>query len=368
MIRIADIIAYLNSFRTNPEQDSRQAFGFMDFMNQSSSLIDAINMLAETFGLSLEEENKSCEIFNKAGKDNQGSDKLYFEYLRSLCSIHPLDTSRHKRYMHENAKFECCPFVVWNNSTFMGGDADIIAKIYTNSEDSTNTKESIYLPQVVKYVRHRYQLLENIKKQAAKLVEERKQELRNIPIPEQRSSESFNQYLTRLENESVQRYQSNQQYRWDFIKMIMSSAMTNSNNDQVFAQYKKAWKIAVEFERNSLQCMKRKGLSCSGISDGSEGELGTLFDRLYYPRYGIKKYTYELGKVLNLDPQSANYSPCNRAWGREKLADMLPFLQQYVAIDIDNTSDKELFILTNIALFEHALKTGIIVIPMNADT
>lgn len=113
MDRLDDTVDYLNKLKLNTGKYRRSAFDFFEFMNQASVVMDCITHLAKIFEVPYEEVETSTEIFNELGKEGKGTDKKYFEYLRSLCSVHPMETSRHKIYQ-ENS-FECSPYVVWND-------------------------------------------------------------------------------------------------------------------------------------------------------------------------------------------------------------------------------------------------------------
>ena len=96
MDRLDDTVDYLNKLKLNTGKHRRSAFDFFDFMNEAAVVMDCITHLAKIFEVPDEEIETSTEIFNELGKDGKGTDKKYFEYLRSLCSVHPVETSRHK--------------------------------------------------------------------------------------------------------------------------------------------------------------------------------------------------------------------------------------------------------------------------------
>lgn len=69
-----------------------------------------IKQLAKLFDVPDEKIKQSTNIFNQLDKDEKGTDERYFEYIRSLYSVHPIKTSRHKRY--QDNKFECSLYVM----------------------------------------------------------------------------------------------------------------------------------------------------------------------------------------------------------------------------------------------------------------
>ncbi len=85
------------------------AFDFINFINNAAVVLDCIRILADIFGVDLSVENSRTVIFNKTGEDKKGTDKSYFEFIRSICAVHPAETNRHKRYHGEN--IVTCPFL-----------------------------------------------------------------------------------------------------------------------------------------------------------------------------------------------------------------------------------------------------------------
>ncbi len=114
MDRLDDTVDYLNDLELNTGKYSRSAFDFFDFMNNASVVVDCIKELAKIFNASYDKVKKATNIFNQLGDDGERTDEKYFEYLRLLCSVHPVKTSRHRRYQDND--FECSPYVVWQNN------------------------------------------------------------------------------------------------------------------------------------------------------------------------------------------------------------------------------------------------------------
>ena len=108
MDRIEDIAAHINEMSIERPQHARCAFSFLDLLNHSAVLIDCIYEIARIFDVNMSQYENSCEIFKQDGSDGKGSDKKYFEYLRSICSVHPFETNRHKQF--QGSEFECCPY------------------------------------------------------------------------------------------------------------------------------------------------------------------------------------------------------------------------------------------------------------------
>jgi hypothetical protein len=157
--RLDDTVYFLNELKLNTGKYRRSAFDFYNFMNNASVVIDCIKELVKIFNVPDDIIKKSTEIFNQLGSDGQGTDERYFEYLRSLCSVHPLETSRHKRYQSND--FECCPYVLWNNREIVN-DCDIYAVVYTSKDEDTNKRVQIYISEIFEYVKTRFDFLTEI--------------------------------------------------------------------------------------------------------------------------------------------------------------------------------------------------------------
>lgn len=105
----------------------------MDRLDDTTLYLNSLDLKKGTgplpvFDYDFTEIDKESNIFNQKGNAGSGSDKKYFEYLRSLCSIHPIETSRHKIFQDDFTKIECSPFVRWNDGFIVDKkDCDLIA-------------------------------------------------------------------------------------------------------------------------------------------------------------------------------------------------------------------------------------------------
>ena len=120
MNRIDKNTAYLNSIDIIKTNDKLPIFNFYNFMNQASTLLECIELLGQIYEFAFDSEDSKSDIFNQKGITGNGTDKKYFQYLRSLCSVHPIETSRHKDYQDDSTKIECCPFVHWSSDLSIG--------------------------------------------------------------------------------------------------------------------------------------------------------------------------------------------------------------------------------------------------------
>jgi len=367
MDRIRSTVHYLNDMKLEMSNAYGNAFNFMNFMNNAAVVLDAVDMLADIFSVDLTEENGECRIFRQSGDDNEGTDRKYFQFLRSLCVVHPTDTSHHKRYQQEQ-DFLTCPFICWNSGRvgrMVGDEADLRAKVYDNRPDSFGDYIPIYMSQIFEYVKYRYGLITKvaggIRKYHASYIEK----LRNKEVPGRAETESEQDYLMRLKTEHIERLGGGYDYIYDYIISILDFNPTNSENNDAVSRYKNAWRRAIDFELNALRNVSCEGFENCGVNSDSEG--GTLLDQLYCCHCdcpSLREFSYELSKLHYLD---GTYGPQDAAWGRAMLRELVPILSEYVSFE-GRLEDWELYVLSNIALYELALDNPSVLndsIPMN---
>lgn len=196
MDRLDDTVYYLNGLKLNTGRYKSSAFDFFDFMNNASVVVDCVKELVKVFNVSDKGIRDSTDIFGQLGNDGKGTDEKYFEYLRSLCSVHPIETSRHRRYQDND--FECSPFVVWNDGRIWhNDDCDIYAVVYTSNNSDINKRVQIYISQIFKYVKTRLDFVAEITNAIDQYQKQVIAGLRNRPINKE---EEFDNYIDYLEN------------------------------------------------------------------------------------------------------------------------------------------------------------------------
>lgn len=354
MDRLDDTIDYLNKLKLNTGIHRRSAFDFFDFMNNAAVVMDCITDLAKIFEVPDEEIKTSTKVFNKLGKDGKGTDKKYFEYLRSLCSVHPVETSRHRSYQ-ENS-FECSPYVVWNDKTiWTNDDSDLYAMVYTSKENDTFKRINIYIDQIFEYVKIRVSFIENIIEHIEKYQQEIIETFRNTPIKKEEDFESYADYLRNLKKETEIRYGNDSFYNFGYIIELFDLSLSNPDNEEKMTLYKNALKYAIRFEHNSIQNMTCEGFENNGLLFTQECRATTLLEELISPHSGSDeryKYRYEIEKTSYL-----SYDSCwsDRKWAYMQIYNMMPFLKRYVTFD-KAQSDFEHYVLVKLALYLECLE------------
>ena len=131
--RLNDTAIYLNEMILNKTNSSR-AFDFYDFINNSYVIINCIYHIAEVFNIDLSDIKKNkCNLQNIIGLDcmnYESSDDDYFNYIRSISSVHPIVTDRHRKICGES--FHTSPFSIW--LTGINKNTHLCIRRYVDSE------------------------------------------------------------------------------------------------------------------------------------------------------------------------------------------------------------------------------------------
>lgn len=353
MDRLEDTVAYINGLELNTGKYSRSAFDFFDFMNNASVIIDCVNALAGIFEYDLSVENLDFSIFNMRGNDSNGTDRLYFEYLRSLCSVHPISTSRHARYQDNG--FECSPFVVWSTRFRSSDEGDLSAFVYTNQHNSDAKMLMIHVSEVFAYVEFRFNLISKIIYKVKEYHTSKIDQFIQRRIKSENEYESYIDYLHALLQESAERFGSDYIYELEFAIELLKLKISDPKNQSLFDRYCNAFKYAICFRHNALQNMSFEGYENSGIKYPERNTETTLLNELYSPRsYSEEqqKYNYNIEKASYLSYDSGE---SNRHWARLKIKGAYSFFSKYISFNCLE-SDNELYALVHMALYQECLE------------
>ena len=359
MNRLDDTVEYLNTIELNTGKYKRSAFDFFDFMNNASVVIDCVKELSKIFEVSDSEIKNSTNIFNKVGSDGNGTDEKYFEYLRSLCSVHPVETSRHKRYQDND--FECSPYVLWNNSLrLFNDDCDIYAVVYTSKDNESFKRVGIYIEQVFKYVEIRVNFIEKIIDYIDTYQKDMILKLKKQHIKNDTEFNSYIEYLTNLDEEAKDRYGDDHWYSFEYVIKLLQLKLSDSENENKMKLYINALKYAIKFEHNALQNMSNIGYENSGLKYSKENIETSLYDKLYSPSSGSKeerRYGYNIEKIQYLSYDSGD---SNKDWAYVQLNEAREFFEKYVSFK-NVKSDFEYYALVNLALYLDCLENDCII-------
>ncbi|MDM5285651.1 hypothetical protein [Peribacillus frigoritolerans] len=354
MDRLDDTVYFLNELKLNTGKFERSAFDFFDFMNNASVVVDCIKELVKIFNVPDDKIKKSTEIFNQLGSDGKGTDERYFQYLRSLCSLHPVETSRHKIYQDND--FECSPFVVWNNKKIWPeDDCDIYAVVYTSKDEETNKRVKIYISQIFEYVETRLDFVTEITIAIGQYQKQVISDLKNRPIKKEKEYDNYIDYLRNLDKELEERYGLGYSYTFDYIINLFELELSNPKNKMKMNLYLNALKYAIEFEHNRMQNMSYKGFENNGLLYFERNIETSLYIELYSPRSRSdeqRRYSYNLEKISYLS-YDAGYS--NKQWAYNQLDNARLFLEKYVSFQ-GAKGDFEHYALVELALYLDCLE------------
>lgn len=359
MDRLEDTLVYLNQMELGGEDKKRAAFDFYDFINNCFVVIDCIRTMGSIFKLNAkygDDIEKSSSVFG-VDQSCKSTDRRYFEYIRSLCSVHPLCTNHQPEFLNRR-KFHCCPFVSWNDgfSGVMGSDADLIAWVYTSERNDEPIIIPLYVSKFEDYLNKWIDLIPKIIEAKNKYTDSEYDKLRKRLV--KRLSDCDNNvtaYLAYLKEEYCDRFDHGSEEYFDEYARVFSIKLTDKRNDELLDKYKNAILYSLGFVRNELQNMSFEGYANSGIKYPDKNLETTLFDSLHYfnPNDGIfSDYSYELGKIYDLYPSHGDYT--HKYHARELLEAPKELINQYVFFT-NAEPDEERIVLVNLTLYLESL-------------
>lgn len=352
MDRITDIVDYLNKKELGDSEYRSNAFDFIDFIGEAAVLIDSVYYLGrivvnKKFDVRIdiphEEFFKSKKVVNESNlnKSTEYYDKRYFEYIRSICAMHPTLTNRHKDFQTCDYG-EVSPFILWSKITHSLRDdgAELHIHIYDNGEVQRMNALPIYLQEVFGYISWIYSTLDYLSSKLKEKYDKKISSFKTSKLPSLNECVDYKDYLSRLYFESEKRF-SNTGYLFETAGYVSGLKMTRTTNAPKYKHFEIKLKKAVEDARNKLQAMD---------SDSINSEELPL-ERLLYPEVDEKRIFagsyYFYSKTMDF---VSKYGDIERArWATEGL---LPFLSKYVDItrdDCETLNRYELYALICIA-------------------
>ena len=360
MDRLEDTLEYFNNIELGNCSSVRTAFDFYDFINNSYIVIDCIKTIGQIFRIDeqlIENIEKSTSVFGKTLSESC-TDGRYFEYIRSLCSVHPLCTNHQKEFLNGSA-FHCCPFVVWRDSPacISRNDADLMACIYPSSNGKQPIYLSLYVSQFERYLTEWIDLIPRIIEAKNRYTDREYNRLSREPVKSHNECEcDIVKYLKYLKGEYVKRLDYGSDYEFDSYIKYFTITLTDPRNTIFLEKYQNAVIYSLGFLRNELQHMTCEGFLNSGIAHREVGVETTLFDSLSYISPGdgaFSRYGYNIQKIFYLDT-AVYYSEFDKIYARELLNAPMELINQYV--HFTNTEpDEERCVLVQLALYLEAL-------------
>ncbi len=366
--RIYDTLQHINLMQIKRNDDEGSAFVFFDFLNHSCVVIDCIRRMGKIFGVPADEFKKVESVQDVFGDvlNVSGTDAQFFEYIRSLCVMHPVDTnySRHP-YLHK-AAVHCCPFVRWSHG--LNGSGDLYAHVYEIKQhksvvefDRQNEQNifriPLYLDQFEKYLSKWIEFLAVVIEAIKRYNDSVYDDYREIPIKSRNEFETDIEYFRHLKGENQKRFGAYDSFLFDEYVRVLSCEVSDVRNKCKLERYQNAIRYAISFVHAGLQEMSFEGVEHTGIEGRNETET-SLFWELYSPVDGkgeFGKYQYNLSKVYHL----IDGDIYERRMARVLLEEIKPLLNKYVYFS-NTESDDETVVLVSVARYLSALEKNCI--------
>lgn len=373
MDRIEDIVIYLNQKELNNGKWNRCAFDFFEFIEQAGVMIECINELYKIYDVPHERTktifkhkdiNKKYLLKLKSNnKIAKVGDSNYFEYIRSLSSVHPGKTDRHKEF--QAASFEVSPYVVWNGGIYALDprcNGEIVLVTYNNETDHFLINKSIYINEVFNFIKFKYYSINYLTKCVKKYYINEIKKLRNTPIAKRIEFKKDVDYLNNLVKESKKRCPNITDEIQEVID-ILNQKISRKENVNNYNKYCNSLLYSVKGIYRQLQNMDFK---CESPIDNLLFKL--LVGEIHLKNNYEMNYSYPLQKILELKLDSGD-----KEFALIQYKTLLPFFNKYVKItekDLYKLSYEELYVLSQIAIYLHELEYDDIVsfcIPNNEE-
>lgn len=352
MDRIEDIAEHINDMTISQGSHKRCTFDFLDLLNHAAVLIDCIYEIARLFDVKMSGYEDSHDVFNQTGNDGTATDKMYFEYLRSICSVHPFETNRHPKF--QESAFECCPYVYWNDN-WPNKNGDLCAQIYL---DKTGWKHYKTLPikmnEIILYIQKMYSAIEDTIIPGIEAFQEAYREKhRARKLKTKESFKNYIDYLRYLGKEADIRFGEDEDFYIESTCRFFEVSFNHPKNKRLLEKYRNVLELAISYYHNSLQNVSFEGYENNGILFSEPNYETTLFNLVLSLESNSKlslKYGYELSKAYELLSDSAS-----SYYAQTVLETARPFLEQYVCLDESN-SNLEYYVLIQLAQYADCLR------------
>lgn len=348
--QIENVLDYLNyDYEFKPTHNQRNAFDFIEFLNCEYIVVHSIDTLAKIFEVSTEDitDNRDCFSGFAYGDGNDGE---VFEYIRSLCAVHPTDTSMHPT-VHKAGEFDCCSRIVWDSIGCVD-QRDLTAVVYPSEEGGEEEYIGIKVEPFILYLNKWISLMDVIKKHIYSFAEGEKERLRGKAILGPESFTNYTEYIDNLHKEYKRRVGEEHEYLFEEYKLAFQIHFDNDKTEKKKECYKAAIKYMFDFLHKQMQEMNKE---CYTGIKGLPNNFGTnLFYELYQPIEGRSCFSNERSAFSYVRNLNSSH-PYDVYHARQILNTIKPLVNKYV--EFNNTeSQKETNLLLQIATYFDALK------------
>lgn len=357
MDRIDAIAEHINSMQIIRERNTRCAFEFLDLLNHSAVLVDCVYEIARLYNVNMDSYSNSSEVFHQLGTEGKGTDRKYYEYLRSVCAMHPFQTDRHKQF--QGSDFECCPYVRWSDAG-MREKCDLYAQIYLNKEGWEHYKDIlIHMDEVVCYIQKMYRALDDVVIPGIyACLEEKRKEFRQCILKKPEEFASYLEYLRYLGEAGQERLGCDLTYYCVDVCRFFQVDFQEPKNKRLLTKYRNALKLAIGFHHNCIQNMSYDGYDNTGIQCMEEDEGTTLLDCVL----GLDSYSDESNQWAyafekSYELVSDNAMDAHAFFAKAVLEPAHPFIEKFVSLK-EATTDEKYYVLIQLARYAECLRSG----------
>lgn len=304
--RIDDLVEHCNNLDLT--QTKEGTFALCDLFNYGQTLIDCIAIIGDVYGIKYDSTNDRSS-FHQNGANGKGNDEKYFKYLRSLCSVHPLETNAHKEYQGDQP--EWCPYINIAESIASRllscqdkalSKADFIARVYRNDMEFSK-HIPIRIKQIFDYINKRYNFINKIINAIDEYNNKQIEALKNTHILLPSECATYDDYLKNLEQEihiRVGRYE----YQARTWRAIFKTHYDDDElNEAALTKYKSELQKGIAEVHSKLQAMDflKEDFVCDAIDDSN---IESLHE---YP-YEMEKMGYLFPSYAIEDKEHENFS------------------------------------------------------------
>ncbi|MCM1260392.1 MAG: hypothetical protein NC182_05600 [Prevotella sp.] len=355
MDRLEDTLHYVNETGL-VLNNHRSQFSFYEFINNAYVIIDCIKTIGKIFNIDIvkiKEIENSQDVFGNVLNAN-GNDSKFFKYIRSVCVVHPINTTHDHPYLLDS-KLHCCAFVTHKNYWIFNShnDCDLVAHIYTSKRDGTTIRIPLYIKQFENYLNKWVEFINEVIEAIENYCDNVNEEFKKQTLKSMESFASYVEYLYYLREEEERRFSNDMGYIYDKYIKIFNIRLSNEKNQIKLEKYKNAIRYAATFQYNAIQNMSFEGFQNTGIKFKDATYQIPLFDALEHCRSfegDFSKYGYNLSKTRHLISDTVE----DRIFARDLVYEKKEFLDRYIFYN-GLESDEELYILVELALYLNSL-------------
>ena len=347
--RIEDYLNYLNQYTLEKNPHQGNAFNFIEILNCEYTIIHCIQEVAKAYDVEYMGITNVRDCFSNIPYGS-GTDGEFFEYVRSLCAVHPAETSYHPG-VHNFDNFNSCSRIKWDVG-FGYGTRDLIAVIYSADKNGEAMYLEINVEPFMVYLQKWVELLDDIEQGIRQFIIKEKESYRKINIAYPEDFDNYLDYIDNLCMEYKRRYSDSQTYLFERYKLAFTIKFDNTETERKRKCYQNAIIYMFDFLHKQLQKMNER--ENTGLVGLGENETNNLFFELYQPIEHGSKFSNDRSAFTYVDNLRSSVE-WDVKHAREVIDEIKPMVNKYV--EFNNTeSPDETELLLQIATYFDALQ------------